>query len=99
MVKKILVDVVNDIQMLFQSMPKVVLVFSQSTANSFISSLKNNFITGNPQVNEPIEDLPDEVVVETEDELDDGFKATTREEIDNLTVRISTNNIRNTNRE
>ena len=39
---------------LFQSMPSVLLVFSQSTANAFIGELNGSFSQGNPQVNEPV---------------------------------------------
>ena len=40
------------LRQLFQSLPSVILVFSQSTANALIGSMK--FSTGNPKVNEPV---------------------------------------------
>lgn len=56
-VKECFFDRQHFLRQFFQSLPKVVLVFSQNTANAFISSLKGNFIAGNPQVGEPIEQL------------------------------------------
>src|ERR1051325_11282134 len=45
------------LRQLFQSLPSVILVFSQSTANALIGSLKGRFSTGNPQVGEPVTTL------------------------------------------
>jgi hypothetical protein len=56
-VKECFFDRKHFLRQFFQSQPKVVLVFSQNTANAFISSLKGNFIEGNPQVSEPIDQL------------------------------------------
>lgn len=43
------------LRQLFQSLPSVILVFSQSTANALIGSMK--FSTGNPKVGEPVTKL------------------------------------------
>lgn len=45
------------LRQLFQSLPSVILVFSQSTANALIGALKGRFSMGNPQVNEPVTKL------------------------------------------
>jgi len=45
------------LRQLFQSLPGVILVFSQSTANALIGSLKGRFSMGNPQVGEPVTTL------------------------------------------
>ena len=42
---------------LFQSLPTVLLVFSQSTANAFIGELTGSFSTGHPKVDEPVMEL------------------------------------------
>jgi hypothetical protein len=42
---------------LFQSLPTVLLVFSQSTANAFIGELTGSFSKGDPKVDEPVADL------------------------------------------
>jgi hypothetical protein len=44
------------LRQLFQSLPSVLLVFSQSTANALIAALGNK-LTGNPKVNEPVMEL------------------------------------------
>ncbi len=44
---------------LFQSLPKVIIVFSQSTANPFIQEMKGSFIQGEPELGENVEDLLD----------------------------------------
>lgn len=45
------------LRQLFQSLPAVLLVFSQSTANALIGELQKNFSAGNPQPGEPLDDL------------------------------------------
>ncbi|NRD52222.1 hypothetical protein HRD49_04220 [Corallococcus exiguus] len=45
------------LRQLFQSLPSVLLCFSQSTANALISELKSLFVKGNPQPGEPLESL------------------------------------------
>ena len=42
---------------LFQSLPTVLLVFSQSTANAFIGQLNGSFSSGDPKVDEPVTEL------------------------------------------
>ena len=42
---------------LFQSLPTVLLVFSQSTANAFIGALTGSFSKGDPKVDEPVAEL------------------------------------------
>jgi len=42
---------------LFQSLPSVLLVFSQSTANAFIGQLNGAFSSGDPKVDEPVAEL------------------------------------------
>jgi hypothetical protein len=42
---------------LFQSLPTVLLVFSQSTANAFIGELTGRFSRGDPKVDEPVSKL------------------------------------------
>lgn len=44
------------LRQLFQSLPSVLLVFSQSTTNMLIAALGNK-LTGNPKVNEPVTEL------------------------------------------
>jgi len=56
-VKECFFDRKHFLKQFFQSQPKVVLVFSQNTANAIISSLSESFIEGNPKVNEPIAEL------------------------------------------
>jgi hypothetical protein len=45
------------LRQLFQSLPKVLLVFSQSTANAFIAELGERFTVGAPEPREPLERL------------------------------------------
>jgi hypothetical protein len=45
------------LRQLFQSLPSVILIFSQSTANAFISELQERFSVGAPRHQEPLEDL------------------------------------------
>ncbi|MEP7110555.1 MAG: hypothetical protein ABI760_21360 [Ferruginibacter sp.] len=42
---------------LFQSLPKVIMVFSDTTAQPFISEMQGNFTKGNPQPGEKVADL------------------------------------------
>jgi hypothetical protein len=51
------------IRQLIQSLPRVILIFSQSTANAFISTFKDAFIEGHPSPNESIEKLLDRKIV------------------------------------
>jgi len=48
---------------LFQSLPSVLLVFSQSTANAFIGELTGSFSKGDPKVDQPVADLLEKEVV------------------------------------
>jgi hypothetical protein len=45
------------LRQLFQSLPSVLLIFSQSTANAFIGEMGPRFTTGSPQRGEPLEEL------------------------------------------
>jgi len=45
------------LRQLFQSLPAVILVFSQTTARQFIGALQNRFSVGDPKPNERLEDL------------------------------------------
>jgi hypothetical protein len=45
------------LRQLFQSLPPVLLIFSQSTANAFIGEMQSRFTSGAPQPQEPIEEL------------------------------------------
>jgi cytosine/adenosine deaminase-related metal-dependent hydrolase len=45
------------LRQLVQSLPAVILVFSQTTAREFISALANRFVVGDPQPGEPLRDL------------------------------------------
>jgi hypothetical protein len=45
------------LRQLFQSLPAVLLVFSQSTADAFIGEMQNNFSGGNPHHGEKLDDL------------------------------------------
>jgi len=47
------------LRQLFQSLPTLLLVFSQSTANAFIGALQGRFSAGNPKVNDPVTALLD----------------------------------------
>jgi hypothetical protein len=51
------------VRQLFQSLPKIILIFSQTTANAFISTFKNSFIEGDPQVNESLNSLLNKKIV------------------------------------
>jgi hypothetical protein len=57
---------------LFQSLPTVLLVFSQSTANAFIGELTGSFSTGHPQVGEPVVELLGREVTLTYGTVPDG---------------------------
>ena len=45
------------LRQLLQSLPAVIIVFSQTTAREFISALRNRFSMGDPKPNEPLADL------------------------------------------
>jgi len=45
------------LRQLFQSLPSVLLIFSQSTANAFIAELGERFTLGDPQPREPLREL------------------------------------------
>jgi len=45
------------LRQLFQSLPVVLLVFSETTANAFINAMAGNFIEGEPKPDEPIPEL------------------------------------------
>jgi hypothetical protein len=45
------------LRQLFQSLPAVLLVFSETTGNAFITAMEHNFIEGDPKIGEAIPDL------------------------------------------
>jgi len=57
---------------LFQSLPAVLLVFSQSTANAFIGALTGAFSKGDPKVDEPVAELLGKAVTLEYGKLPDG---------------------------
>jgi hypothetical protein len=57
---------------LFQSLPSVLLVFSQSTANAFIGQLNGAFSSGDPKVDEPVAELLGKQVILKYGELPHG---------------------------
>jgi hypothetical protein len=60
------------LRQLFQSLPAVILVFSQSTANAFNAELRDRLAVGTPGPNEPLEQLMDREVRLVYGELNDG---------------------------
>ena len=60
------------LRQLYQSLPRVILVFSQTTATPFIAAMKDNFTKGNPQPNEKIADLLERHIRLTYGKLPDG---------------------------
>lgn len=51
------------VRQLIQSLPRVIMIFSQSSANAFISSFAGAFTEGNPAPKEPIEKLLERKIV------------------------------------
>ncbi len=45
------------LRQLFQSLPQVLIVFSQNTANAFVAEMAANFTKGSPQPGESVDDL------------------------------------------
>ena len=45
------------LRQLFQSLPRIILVFSQSTTNAFVGEMAQEFSVGHPQHGEPVTDL------------------------------------------
>lgn len=66
------------LRQLFQSLPTVLLVFSQNTATAFIQALKGNFSAGNPQPNETIDSLMSREVTLHYGSLPDGTRLDAR---------------------
>jgi len=60
------------LRQLFQSLPTVLLVFSQNTANAFIGGLQGRFSAGNPKVGDPVAALLDREVLLKYGDLPDG---------------------------
>jgi cytosine/adenosine deaminase-related metal-dependent hydrolase len=60
------------LRQLVQSLPAVILVFSQTTAREFISALTNRFTDGDPQPNESLADLSEREIRVSYGQLDDG---------------------------
>ncbi|MHA4811333.1 hypothetical protein ACX0G9_24745 [Flavitalea flava] len=66
------------LRQLLQSLPKVILIFSQTTAGAFISTFKGSFTQGDPQVNDTLEKLIDKKVVLGLGTLPGGLTASAR---------------------
>jgi hypothetical protein len=66
------------VRQLIQTLPKIILIFSQTTANAFISTFKEAFTEGQPAVNESIESLLKRKIVLRLGELPGGEVATAR---------------------
>ncbi|TDO11668.1 cytosine/adenosine deaminase-related metal-dependent hydrolase [Mycobacterium sp. BK086] len=66
------------LRQLVQSLPAVILVFSQTTAREFISALANRFTVGDPQPNEPLRDLFDREIRLSYGQLSDGTELDSR---------------------
>jgi hypothetical protein len=60
------------LRQLFQSLPPVLIVFSQSTANAFINEMSGRFTEGAPQPNERVDDLLDRRITLRYGRLADG---------------------------
>lgn len=60
------------LRQLVQSLPAVILVFSQTTAREFISALANRFVVGDPHPGEPLRDLFDREIRLRYGQLSDG---------------------------
>ena len=63
---------------LFQTLPTVIMVFSQSTATPFISAMQGNFTKGNPKKNEAVKDLLERHITLRYGILTDGTKLDAR---------------------
>jgi len=66
------------LKQLFQSLPTVLLIFSQSTANAFIGELGERFSAGDPKPGEPLEELMEREIVLRYGELPDGSEIDAR---------------------
>jgi hypothetical protein len=60
------------LKQLFQSLPTVLLIFSQSTANAFIAELGDRFSSGAPKPGEPLEKLMSREILLRYGEMPDG---------------------------
>jgi hypothetical protein len=60
------------LRQLFQSLPSVLLIFSQSTANAFIAELGSRFTVGAPTAQEPLEQLMQREIRLLYGEISDG---------------------------
>ncbi|HVF98975.1 MAG TPA: hypothetical protein VND68_03990 [Chloroflexia bacterium] len=60
------------VRQLFQSLPAILLVFSQNTADAIIGEFKGRFTSGNPRVGDKLDDLMNKVVRLRYGELADG---------------------------
>jgi len=66
------------VRQLLQSLPRVILIFSQTTANAFISTFKGSFLSGSPATNESLDTLIDKKVTLKLGTLPDGSTAVAR---------------------
>jgi cytosine/adenosine deaminase-related metal-dependent hydrolase len=64
------------LRQLFQSLPAVLLIFSQSTANAFIGELQGRFVEGDPEPGNRLEDLMQRTVRLHYGDLPDGTALT-----------------------
>jgi len=66
------------LRQLFHSLPSVLLIFSQSTANAFIGELRDRFVEGDPEPGDSLEDLMQRTVRLRYGDLPDGTELTAR---------------------
>ena len=66
------------LRQLFQSLPSVLMIFSQATANAFIGVMHGRFIEGDPEVGDPIANLMKRPIRMEYGMLPDGTQLTTR---------------------
>ena len=66
------------LRQLFQSLPAILLIFSQSTANAFIGEMQDRFIEGDPEPGERLEALMQRTVRLLFGDMSDGTPLTAR---------------------
>jgi hypothetical protein len=66
------------LRQLFQTLPSVLMIFSQSTANAFIGEMQSRFVEGNPQPGDRLDDLMERTIRMEYGQLQDGTTLSTR---------------------
>ncbi len=66
------------LRQLFQSLPAVLMIFSQSTANAFVAEMGSRFIAGDPKPGEDIEELMKRQIRLLYGDLEDGRRLDVR---------------------